>query len=136
MRLVSIILFLFTVNSYAQTGSVQGVIQDKYGEPLWGSNVYLIGSTFGSSTDSTGSYKISNIPTGKYTIVCDYIGYRSSKKSIYISELNIESEVSSDASLYLNKRGLEEEVDDDVDIVKGHILKGVNFILLEDGFDS
>ena len=136
MRLVSTILFLMTVSTYAQTGSVQGVIQDKYGEPLWGSNVYLIGSTFGSSTDSTGSYKISNIPTGKYTIVCDYIGYRSSKKSIYISELNIESEVSSDASLYLNKMGLEEEVDDDVDILKGQILKGVNFTLLEDVFDS
>lgn len=136
MRLVSIFLFLVTVSTYAQTGSVQGVIQDKYGEPLWGSNVYLIGSTFGSSTDSTGSYKISNIPIGKYTIVCDYIGYRSSKKSIYISEMNIENDMNSDESLYLDKMGLEEEDDSETAILKGQILKEVDFTLLEDVFDG
>lgn len=86
MRLVSTILFLMTVSTYAQTGSIQGIIQDKYGEPLWGSNVYLIGSTFGSSTDSTGSYKISNIPTGKYTICVTILDIEAQKNQyIFLS---------------------------------------------------
>lgn len=134
----SILLFfiLFSFNIHAQSGVIQGVVQDGNGEPLWGSNVYLRGTPLGASTDSSGYYKIENIPIDKYTLVCDYIGYRSKEKSIYISEFDIKEDDKSEQS-YLEKIGLEEGGDDfDLDILKGKNLDKVDFILEEDVFNS
>tara|TARA_B100001758_G_scaffold208468_1_gene190117 strand:+ start:2685 stop:5882 length:3198 start_codon:yes stop_codon:yes gene_type:complete len=133
-----ILLFfiLFSLNIHAQSGVIQGTVQDGNGEPLWGSNVYLLGTPLGASTDSAGYYKIENIPINKYTLVCDYIGYRSEEKSIYISEFDIEEDDQSEQS-YLEKIGLEEGGDDsDLEILKGKNLGKVDFILEEDVFNS
>ena len=120
MRLFLFIFYLITVNVlFAQDGVIQGTVQDSFGEPLWGSNVYLVGTSFGASTDSTGFYRIDNIPIDKYTLVCDYIGYRTEKKNIYISEFDVERDTDRDQT-YLEKIGLEQEDNDfGKDIVKG-----------------
>jgi len=137
MRLGFYLYFITLISLFSQSGVIQGVVKDKSGNPLWGSNVYLLGTTLGSSTDSSGSYRIENIPIDKYTIVCDYIGYRSSKRSIYISGSDLEGIIDSQDALYLEKMGLEaEETDLDADILKGNRLIGVDFTLLEDVFDS
>ena len=41
-------LLLLTYNLFAQDGVIQGTVQDRSGEPLWGSNVYLLGTSLGS----------------------------------------------------------------------------------------
>ena len=97
-------LLLLTYNLFAQDGVIQGTVQDRSGEPLWGSNVYLLGTSLGASTDSAGFYRIENIPIDKYTLVCDYIGYRSGKRSIYISAFDTEGDTQGDES-YLEKWG-------------------------------
>ena len=136
-KLVLFIFYLITVNVlFAQDGVIQGTVQDSFGEPLWGSNVYLLGTSFGASTDSTGFYRIDNIPIDKYTLVCDYIGYRTEKKNIYISEFDVERDTDRDQT-YLEKIGLEQEDNDfGKDIVKGKTLNGIIFILQEDVFNS
>ena len=92
-----LILSLFiTLRLFADGGSVSGTAQSQYGEPLWGANVYLLGTSLGASTDSAGYYNIQNIPVGKYTLTCDYIGYRSGKKSIYISAFDTDGDIESD----------------------------------------
>ena len=137
MRLSFYIYFLVFVGLFSQDGSIQGVVKDKFGNPLWGSNVYLLGTTLGSSTDSSGSYRIDNIPIDKYTIVCDYIGYRSSKRSVYVSKSDIEDDINSEDALYLEKMGLDtEDTDFDAGLLKGNNLEGVDFTLIEDVFDS
>ena len=129
-------LLLLTYNLFAQDGVIQGTVQDRSGEPLWGSNVYLLGTSLGSSTDSAGFYRIENIPIDKYTLVCDYIGYRSGKRSIYISAFDTEGDTQGDES-YLDKMGVDQDDNDSgIDVLKGKNLNGVNFILEEDVFNS
>ena len=134
-KLFVILFFLVGMKIFADDGSVQGSIQDGSGEPLWGANVYLLNTSFGASTDSAGIYQIQNIPVGKYTLVCDYIGYRSQNRTIYISAYDTDSATDMDQS-YLDKMGLEEDEDLDLDIIKGNDLIGINFELEEDVFNS
>ena len=76
--------------------------------PLIGANVFLEGTTLGSTTDSLGNYVINNIPIGKYIIRADFVGYKTIKKDIYISMKDAEdSEV--EISSFSEKLGLEED---------------------------
>ena len=108
-RFIATLFFLVGIKILADDGSVQGSIQDGSGEPLWGANVYLLNTSFGASTDSAGTYQIQGIPVGKYTLVCDYIGYRSENRTIYISAYDTDSATDMDQS-YLDKMGLEEDL--------------------------
>ena len=76
MRKTFIILFLSSF-VFAATGSVSGKITSD-GFELPGANISLIGSNLGAVTDSVGNYYLSGIPTGKYLLRVDYIGYELS----------------------------------------------------------
>ncbi len=134
-KLIVILSLLVGMKIFADDGSVQGSVQDGSGEPLWGANVYLLSTAFGASTDSAGTYLIKDIPVGKYTLVCDYIGYRSQSQIIYISAYDADSDNDTDQS-YLDKMGLEEDEDIGLDMIKGNDLRGINFDLEEDVFNS
>lgn len=70
----------FTV--MAQNGTIRGIVTDEGGEPLQGANVYLEGTTMGSSTDGDGTYIILDVPAGTYTLVAAYLSYKTQKQSI------------------------------------------------------
>jgi len=66
--------------------SINGIISDKESkEPLEGVNVFLNGTTLGSSSNKFGEYKILTVPTGTYRLVVSMIGYKSRNLSISIS---------------------------------------------------
>ena len=58
------------------SGSLSGSITDsRNDEVLIGTNVMVVGTSFGAATDLNGSFYIPNIPEGFYTIRIGYIGY-------------------------------------------------------------
>ncbi len=66
--------------------SISGIITDKKSnEPLVGVNVFLNGTTLGSSSNKLGEYKILNVPPGTYRLVVSMIGYKSRNLSLSIS---------------------------------------------------
>ncbi len=73
-----ITIFVFTsMESFAQKGTLKGVVKDNSG-PLIGASVIVKGTPFGASTSLDGTYEISLQP-GTYTIEVSYIGYSASK---------------------------------------------------------
>jgi CarboxypepD_reg-like domain/TonB-dependent Receptor Plug Domain len=77
------LLFLFSLQNFAQTGSIRGFVYDKEtGEPILFTNVYLKGTTYGAATDVNGYYSISNVPIGNYTILVSSIGFDTMSVSI------------------------------------------------------
>ena len=77
---------------------------------------------FGASTDSSGAFSIEGISVGKYSLVCDYIGYRSGLKIVYISSFDSDGDEDEEQS-YLDKVGIDEdEYDDKSSILKGNSL--------------
>ncbi|HCL05083.1 MAG TPA: hypothetical protein DHW64_03565, partial [Chitinophagaceae bacterium] len=93
-------LLLFTLSvilSYAGNAqTISGTITDSKNEVLPFSSVVVKGTTQGASANSKGFYSIQLQP-GSYTLVCQYIGYKSEEKKITIekgknSEVNFQLE--------------------------------------------
>lgn len=88
-----LILFLISMDLYAQTTyTIIGIVQGN-NEPLIGANVVLKENnnnqnTFGASTDVNGSYHI-QAPKGKYSLEISYIGYTT-----YVSNVEVKGNVS------------------------------------------
>ncbi|MCC5940534.1 MAG: TonB-dependent receptor [Balneolaceae bacterium] len=71
-----------SVQAQVTTSSLTGVVVDSDGETLPGASVVAVhtpsGTTYGTSTRSDGSYRISNMRVGgPYTITFSFVGFRS-----------------------------------------------------------
>lgn len=81
--LVAAFSLISTVILAQATGTVRGFVYDREdGEPIIFTNVFLKGTTYGSSTDVNGYYSISKIPTGKYTLMVTAVGYDTASVEI------------------------------------------------------
>lgn len=71
--------------AFAQTGTIEGTIIDaKSGESVPGANVLLVETKRGSATDAQGTYHISGVPEGTYTLRVSFVGYKESKIQVEI----------------------------------------------------
>lgn len=81
VRFVVVLLFWIFIsgNIFAQRNcSIEGkVIDAGTMEPVPFVNVFLSGTTFGSSTDDRGCFKITKLPNSMYDLVASMIGYKS-----------------------------------------------------------
>ncbi len=69
-----IFLLLLTVSAGAQQ-QITGSITDRKGNPVSFANVYLEGSYDGTTTDTTGAFKLSTTLTGRQVIIASFIGF-------------------------------------------------------------
>ena len=75
---------VITLASVAQ-GTVKGFVSSKEtGEPVMFASVSLEGTNYGVSTDITGFYSLSKIPSGIYTIVVSSIEFENTKLEVEI----------------------------------------------------
>ena len=100
-RLLLLLLFagLIPVLALAQTASVRGfVYEEETGEPAMLANVFLLGTTYGASTDENGYFLISKIPPGEYTLIMQYLGFDTIKEQV-----TLEADKILDRKTYLAK---------------------------------
>ncbi len=70
----TLLLMLSSVLMIAQ-GSISGTILDNdTGEPLIGASVLLKGTSTGSITDIDGTFQITDVSAGDYTLQLSYTG--------------------------------------------------------------
>ena len=80
------LFFLLTASiAFAQTGSITGKVLDETNQPLIGAAVAVDGTTIGASTDVNGSFTLSRLQPGNYTITAKYIGYADIKRSVTVT---------------------------------------------------
>ena len=73
-------IFLFAQNT------ISGTVTDaSSGEALAGANVVVVGTSMGAAATADGSYSISNVPDGSYTITSSVIGYADGSQSVNVS---------------------------------------------------
>ena len=69
---------LFSTSGAVTPGNISGFVYDKRnGEAMIGANIYIKGTMIGASTNTSGFFSIPKVPFGKYTLVCQYIGYET-----------------------------------------------------------
>ncbi|MDF2433703.1 MAG: TonB-dependent starch-binding outer membrane protein SusC [Mucilaginibacter sp.] len=78
------VFMMFSVIAFAQTGSITGKVIDETNQPLPGASVSIDGTTLGATSDANGSYTITGVKAGNYTITAKFIGYTDSKKTVTI----------------------------------------------------
>jgi hypothetical protein len=103
-KLIHLTVFLgFFVQSFAQTGTIRGfVYEEETGEAVIFTNVYLEGTSIGSSTDVNGYFSIPDIPVGDYTLLVTYLGYDTLKQGVSVELGKIQS-----LKLFLEKSSIE-----------------------------
>ena len=76
--LPAVLLSLLLTNLlFSSTGKIRGIVTDaETGEPLVMANVIVEDTNMGAASDENGEFIILNVPTGKYTLVCTYMGYQ------------------------------------------------------------
>ena len=83
---VFLFAFLLSLNTFAQKGTIKGVVKDaKSNEPLIGINVTLQSATTGTTTNEQGEYSL-DVNAGEQTIVFSYVGYED-----YIEKVVVKS---------------------------------------------
>jgi iron complex outermembrane receptor protein len=76
-------LIYFSVFSQ-QLITIQGNIKDERSAPVSYASVYLLNSPFFTVSDTSGNFKIKNIPRGSYTLVVSAVGYATMNKNIRV----------------------------------------------------
>ncbi|RYH76111.1 TonB-dependent receptor [Flavobacteriaceae bacterium 144Ye] len=86
MKLI-FVLFLFATSLLEAQNSytIQGRVLSQ-NEELPFVSVYLKNTNLGTTTDDHGNFKISNVTSGKQEIIASFIGYRTEKKIIDVTE--------------------------------------------------
>ncbi len=101
------LILLLPALASAQTQTIKGTIKDKITQqPIIGATVAvssLKDATLGTSTDENGDFEIKNVPFGRQTIQCTYIGYQPYNSEGFI--------VSSTKAVFLEIEMLEGGVD-------------------------
>lgn len=75
----------------SQKSEIHGVVLDEVSSVPF-ANVYLEGTSLGTSSDENGRYALKNIPAGKYNLKVSVLGYRPFSKNIIVGsnkKLNI-----------------------------------------------
>jgi iron complex outermembrane receptor protein len=82
----TIVVFLLLVPGIlvAQRATIQGRIVDENNQPLAGANVILNGTILGASSDDSGAFQITNVPSGSFTIIVSVIGFKKREISVII----------------------------------------------------
>ncbi|MCX7984977.1 MAG: TonB-dependent receptor [Bacteroidetes bacterium] len=126
-RIVLTVLLFFSLVLQAQVSSqkkiVGKVIDAETGEPIIGANVYLEGTTRGASTDLEGSFVITGVQEGTYTIIVSALSYGKKK----IPQFTV-----TDASVYtLNIQLKPETIKSREVVVEGAALMSYEGVLLK-----
>ena len=68
-----------------ETGGIAGrIIDQTTGEELPGTNVLIMDTNIGTSTDESGEFELQNIPEGEYVLLIHYLGYSAKEIEITI----------------------------------------------------
>jgi len=98
-------LSIVTKSIYAQ--KIEGFVKDAESkQPLPYASVFIGSTTLGTSTDSTGFFKLQNIPVGNYTLIVSYLGYNSFQISV---EIKAGKDTKLELLLQPNKKALDGE---------------------------
>jgi len=84
-HLLTLIFFLTFLSVYSQNATIQGVVLSE-GEPLPFATIQIKSIGVGTTSDIDGKFTITNISSGKYTIIASFVGHISQKKEIKVIE--------------------------------------------------
>lgn len=97
------LLLLFLSGLYGQNITVKGIVTDSItGEALPYAELFIQGSTLGTTTNDKGQFSL-NVPAGEKTLVVSYLGYESYKMKLVPGKMPYLSISLSPSGVYLKE---------------------------------
>ena len=76
---------ILAIIAQAQNGQLKGVVRTSDGKPAAQVNVQLKEIKKGTVSAEDGSYTLSNIPEGKYTLIVSFVGLQTVQKPVAVT---------------------------------------------------
>ena len=84
-KVLPVLIYFYTLLS-SQSFTVKGIVKDKKTQKsLIGANVFIVGTSIGTSTDTDGKYRLPNVQLGSYKLKASYIGYQEVEVDITVT---------------------------------------------------
>lgn len=78
------IALLIGIRTFAQKGSIKGIVKTSDGMPAAFVNIGLKGTVYGTIAGYKGEYELKNIPEGTYILLTSFVGLETKETSIEI----------------------------------------------------
>lgn len=83
-KILLLLLFFISIQGFAQTGSIEGSVFTKDGQPAEFVNLVLQGTPKGATIDQQGKYRIDGVKPGAYTLLATFVGLHSQTKEVTV----------------------------------------------------
>lgn len=105
LALIALFSLMLIGACYSQQREVRlsGVVKDDNGTPLKFVNVYIEGTTTGTTTDENGAYNLAIISEGELEVVFSLLGYEQKKTNLKLDRKQIELDVVLHETSYLQR---------------------------------
>jgi len=102
---ILLVLFCCAGRLAAQQARIAGrVLEGEHGTPLANANVFLANTSFGMGTRTDGSFRVTGVPPGVYTLVVSLVGYQVRTIQLHVARAD-----SLQLTFYLEPRSLQIE---------------------------
>ncbi len=100
----NIITLLFLFLSLSQFAQIKGTIKDDKGNPIAFANIYVKDTYISTTSNEQGNYELNVKKAGSYTILYQYLGFKTHKEVIQIEKFPTTIDVSlSEENIELNE---------------------------------
>jgi len=107
IRLCLLMIFsLFSLTTFAQSGSISGKVVDDTNLPVPGVSVQVVGTQKIVATDADGNYQITGLTSGSYTLTVKYIGFATQSQTVTVGT----GKVAANFALKVDSQNLSEVV--------------------------
>lgn len=89
-KILLAVTFLFSIFSFAQ---IRGTVKDADGNPLPFVNIYIENTYIGTTTNEVGKYEINTTEKNNVPLIFQYLGYKTQKQILNISQFPYEFDV-------------------------------------------
>ncbi|MBC7523174.1 MAG: carboxypeptidase-like regulatory domain-containing protein [Flavobacterium sp.] len=83
LKITSLLFILLSFSNFAQ---VKGTVSDNKGNPIAFANIYVKDTYISTTTNDKGNYELNIKKVGNYTILFQYLGYKTHKEIIQIND--------------------------------------------------
>lgn len=78
-KITSLLFLLFSIANFAQ---IKGTVSDSKGNPIPFANIYIKDTYISTTSNDQGNYELNIKSAGNYTILFQYIGYKTHKETV------------------------------------------------------
>ena len=85
-RIVLLAASCFVVLAASAQLTITGTVSDEQDQPLAGANIVIDHTLLGVTTSADGTFRLKNLPPGKYTLFFSFLGYQKQEYHLDLRE--------------------------------------------------